>query len=226
MGLACLAAAGSATALKPRRRFSLAGDNKLDAVIPHRFGGWEEQPTNALVTPEEEGGLTARLYSQVVGRLYVNQSGDMVMLLIAYGNTQNDLLQLHRPEVCYPAFGFRIEDSTSVAIPLTKAVAIPGRALVASSPHRIEQILYWTRIGEHLPTDGRAQRVAKLSDQLAGVIADGILVRVSTITDDPHEGLMLNRKFAADLMMAVPVTARPMLVGTSASAKLSPETRV
>jgi EpsI family protein len=210
--------------LKPRRQLSLAGNNKLESVIPHRFGGWEAQPTDALVTPEEDGGLTARLYSQVVGRLYVNQSGDMIMLLIAYGDTQNDLLQLHRPEVCYPAFGFRIEDSAPVAIPLTNAVAIPGRALTASSPQRIEQILYWTRIGEHLPTDGRAQRIAKLSDQLAGVIPDGILVRVSTITDDPREGLILNRRFAADLMTAVPVKARPMLVGTPASAKLSTET--
>jgi EpsI family protein len=225
MGLACLAAAGSAAALIPRRRLSLDAGPKLDVAIPRRFAGWEEQPTDALITPDDDDSLAARLYSQIVGRLYVDPSGAMVMLLIAYGDTQNDLLQLHRPEVCYPAFGFTIDDNSRIDIPLAANVSIPGRALTASSTRRIEQILYWTRIGEHLPTDGREQRVAKLKDQFAGVIADGVLVRISTITDDPREGLAINQRFARDLMSAMPTSARPMLIGTDASVKLPPARR-
>lgn len=225
MGLACLVAAGSAAALTPRRRLSLAAGMKLDAAIPRRFAGWQEQQTDALITPEEEGSLAARLYGQIVGRLYVDPSGEMVMMLIAYGGTQNDLLQLHRPEVCYPAFGFSIDGNVQTDVPLAPGVAIPGRALTASSSHRIEQILYWTRIGEHLPTNGREQRLAKLNDQFAGVIADGVLVRISTISDDPREGLAVNRRFAKDLMSAIPSPVRPMLIGTQASAKLPPSLR-
>lgn len=221
MGLACLAAAGSAMALKPRRRMSLGGDAVLDEVIPRRFAGWTEQPTDALITPEDEDSLAARLYSQIVGRLYVNDAGAMVMLLIAYGDTQNDLLQLHRPEICYPAFGFTIARSFKARIPLAGSIAIPARALTASSPQRVEQILYWTRIGKHLPTDGREQRIAKLEDQFAGVVPDGILVRISMIGDSPTEGLDLNRRFARDLISAVPARDRAMLVGTEISRGLS-----
>lgn len=221
MGLACLVAAGSAMALKPRKRLSLGGDTQLDAIIPRRFGGWTEQPTDALVTPEDEDSLATRLYSQTVGRLYVNDEGTMIMLLIAYGDTQNDLLQLHRPEVCYPAFGFAITQSGKVQVPLARDVAIPSRALTASSTNRIEQILYWTRIGEHLPTDGREQRVAKLEDQFAGVVPDGILVRISVITEDAAEGLALNRSFASDLMKAIPARNWPMLIGTNSAARLA-----
>lgn len=217
MGIACLVAAGSAMALKPRRRLSLGGDTQLDVIIPGSFHGWTEQPTDALITPEGEDSLAARLYSQVVGRLYINGQGIMVMLLIAYGDTQNDLLQLHRPEVCYPAFGFAITQSAKVQIPLAGDVAIPARALTASSAQRVEQILYWTRIGEHLPTDGREQRIAKLEDQFAGIVPDGVLVRISVISEDAAEGLALNQSFATDLMNAIPARNRPMLIGTQAA---------
>lgn len=222
MGLACLAAAGSAAALKPRRRVSLAGNAKLDMLIPRKFAGWVEQPSDALVTPEDEDSLAARLYSQVVGRLYVNGAGQMVMMMIAYGDTQNDLLQLHRPEVCYPAFGFTITQSSKMSIPISDGVAIPARALTASSAQRIEQILYWTRIGEHLPTDGREQRIAKLEDQFAGIVPDGVLVRISTISDIRAEGMALNQRFARDLISVVPAGNRDMLIGTERAQDLAP----
>jgi EpsI family protein len=145
----------------------------------------------------------------------------MVMLLIAYGDTQNDLLQLHRPEACYPAFGFAITGSRKTLVPLANGVFVPARALTASSAQRVEQILYWTRIGEHLPTDGREQRIAKLEDQLAGIVPDGVLVRISMIADDAEQGLALNRAFATDLMKAIPARNRSMLIGTSAANRLS-----
>lgn len=220
MGIACMAAAGSAAALKPRQTLSLAGPNTLEQAIPNAFGDWVAQPSDAIITPDEEDSLVNKVYNQTVGRLYVKNSGEMVMLLIAYGGTQNDLLQLHRPEVCYPAFGFRIDHSAKAAVTLAPRVAIPGRALTASIPQRVEQILYWTRIGEHLPTDGREQRVAKLEDQFAGIIPDGILVRISTIGDDQLEGLALNRRFAMDLISAMAPPDRPMLIGTEAASAL------
>lgn len=217
MGLACMTAAGAALAYKPRLRLSLVGNAKLDQLIPRKFAGWSDRPTDALITPDDEDSLAARLYSQVVGRLYAGPSGAMVMLLIAYGNTQNDLLQLHRPEVCYPAFGFEISRSSKTVVPLDKNVTLPARALTAYSPQRTEQILYWTRIGEHLPTDGGEQRIAKLEDQFAGIIPDGVLVRISLISDDPAEALALGRKFARDLVYAVPATHRAALIGSQAA---------
>lgn len=221
MGIVCMGAAGAALALKPRRRLSLAGSVKLDQIIPRRFAGWTEQPSNALIRPDDEDDLAARLYSQVVGRVYAHSSGAAVMLLIAYGDTQNDLLQLHRPEVCYPAFGFQVEDSRKVAIPLASAVSLPARGLTATSTQRTEQILYWTRIGEHLPTDNREQRMAKLEDQFAGIIPDGVLVRLSLVSDNAAEALAINRRFASDMIYAIPAANRAMLIGTQAAQALS-----
>lgn len=221
MGAACLLAAGSAVALKPRNRISLLGDGQLEKLIPTSFSGWTEKPTDALITPEDEDSLASRLYSQIVGRLYVNDAGKMVMLLIAYGDTQNDLLQLHRPEVCYPAFGFSIVDNVREEVPLAPNVIIPARALTATSSGRVEHILYWTRIGEHLPTNGQEQRVAKLSDQFAGIIPDGILVRISTVGEDRDAALALNESFARDLVLAVAPRYRPALIGTDATGGLT-----
>src|SRR5690606_22844000 len=110
--------------------------------------GWTKRDTNAIVVPESEDSLSARLYSQTLGRLYTRGDNDFVMMLIAYGDTQNDTLQLHRPEVCYPAFGFELTQSSRTSIALDRNVSIPGRTLTASMPDRIEHITYWTRIGE------------------------------------------------------------------------------
>ena len=221
MGLACLGAAGAALALKPRRRVSLANGRRLDVAIPRRFAGWSERPTDALITPEDADSLATRLYSQIVGRLYVDGNGTMVMMLVAYGDTQNDLLQLHRPEVCYPSFGFSIARSEKAMIPLAPGADIPARSLTATSAQRVEQILYWTRIGEHMPTDGREQRIAKLEDQFSGIIPDGVLVRISMISDDAAEGLAVNRRFARDLLHAISPEDRAIFVGTGAAAALA-----
>lgn len=221
MGFACLAAAGAAYALQPRHRLALMGSKKLDDMIPRRFGRWNEQPSDAIVRPEDEDDLARRLYSQVVGRVYAHDTGLTVMLLIAYGDTQNDLLQLHRPEVCYPAFGFAIENNRRVDVPLGNRAVIPARALVAEGAQRIEHILYWTRIGEHLPTDNREQRLAKLEDQFSGIIPDGVLVRISIVGDDPDKALAINQRFAMDMVRAISPVDRASLIGSALARQLT-----
>lgn len=220
MGGACLFAAGSAVALTPRRHLSLIGDRKLDKLLPSSFAGWTEQQTNALIVPQDEDSLASKLYSQVLGRMYVKPGVGDVMLLIAYGDTQNDLLQLHRPETCYPAFGFQIVDSRATDIALPHALRIPGRAMTATSTARDEHILYWTRVGEALPQSGKEQRLAKFQAQLDGIVPDGVLVRISNNLYDPAEGLALNSAFASDMVMAMPPRYRAALVGSQVAQRL------
>lgn len=216
-----LGAAGGAYAWTPREKMSLLGSRDLERLIPKAFGQWSELPAQALVVPEEEDSLASQLYRQRVGRIYANPDGDAVMLLIAYGGTQSDSLQLHRPEVCYPAFGFNLRGITDVSIPLVAGAAIPGRQLVAASPIRTEQILYWTRIGEFLPVSGAEQRWARLRTQMGGAIPDGMLVRLSSLGTDPARGYALNRRLAADLMAAIGPDARRALVGTDLAKRLA-----
>lgn len=212
IGGACLAAAASAEAMRPRDRRSLLRGSKLETIIPKRFGGWRERPAEGLVTPQSEDALAAKLYTQSVGRFYEREDGALVMMLIAYGDTQSDSLQLHRPEVCYPAFGFTITENQVASYPLGPGLAIPGRNLTATSPGRDEHISYWTRIGEYLPTSNGEQRTAKLRQAFAGIIPDGVLVRLSSVGTEPAKAFDLNAVFAADLVRAVAPAARPALV--------------
>jgi EpsI family protein len=216
-----LGASAGAWAWTPRSKMSLLGSTQLEKLIPESFGQWRALPASALVVPEEEGSLASQLYSQRVGRIYANPDNEAAMLLVAYGDTQSDALQLHRPEVCYPAFGFDIRDITDVPVPLAPGLAIPGRRLVASSNMRTEQILYWTRIGEYLPASGSDQRWARLRSEMAGTIPDGVLVRISSLGADPARGFDLNRTLARDLMAAVSPAARRVLVGTAPARALT-----
>lgn len=220
IGGACLVTAGSAAAMRPRERMSLVNGAKLDKAVPKSFAGWQYRPSDAIVVPEDEDSLASRLYSELVTRLYTRGDSEFVMMLIAYGDTQNDLLQLHRPETCYPAFGFVVSDSRAAEIPLGDGASIPGRTLVASSPGRVEHISYWTRIGEAMPVNGSEQRVAKLRAQFSGVIPDGVLVRLSTSMREPAESFALNARFAADMVRAVGPALRPALVTTETARRV------
>ena len=212
-----LGASAGAWAWTPRTKMSLLAGEELEGLIPNAFGSWRALPASALVVPEEEGSLAAQLYSQRVGRIYANPDNEAAMLLIAYGDTQSDALQLHRPEVCYPAFGFQIHGEANVSIPIGTDSAIPGRSLIATSDQRTEQILYWTRIGEHLPVTGAEQRWARLRTEMTGTVPDGVLVRISSLGTDRQRGLELNRRLAAELMLTVSPAARRVLIGTEAA---------
>ena len=126
LGAPLLAAAAGAFALTPRNRLSLLGDKKLEDGIPLSIGPWRVTPSNAVILPEaEEGTLAARLYDQTVSRLYTSDTEVPVMLVVAYGSTQSDQLQLHRPETCYTAIGFEITTAQRIdSSPITWNIAV------------------------------------------------------------------------------------------------------
>jgi EpsI family protein len=221
IGGACLAAAAGAETLRPDTRVSLLADGeKLEDGIPRAFGAWRMREGDGVLAPESEDSLAAKLYNQTVARMYEGPGGGVIMLLIAYGNTQSDTLQLHRPEVCYPAFGFEVTGSRTARFDLGGGAAIPGRNLIALSPGREERISYWTRIGEYLPVDNDEQRRMRFRTALAGIIPDGVLVRVSNLQPSDAEGFGLNGRFVADFVRAVPPRLRPALVTTGTARQL------
>lgn len=215
LGAASFAAAGAAYQLKPRKRVSLLGARKLEDTVPMAFGPWTAEDFTNLVKPETVGKLAARLYSEIIQRVYHHEdTGDQIMVLIAYGDTQSDLLQLHRPESCYPAVGFQLLSSAEAPIPLRPTLAIPGRRVVAVKGDRKENIVYWTRLGEYLPTGSWGQRDARLRTAMQGYIPDGGLFRFSALGDDRAEAFKLLDGFVVDLMRAVPPAGRRGMVGT------------
>lgn len=209
-GAAGLAAAAVAWGLTPRRRLDLMQGTKLKDIVPERFGHWSARASDDLVQPKTEGTLAAKLYSDTLPRVYRHaRNGTEVMVLMAYGSTQSDLLQLHRPESCYPAFGYSIlQSATAVLRHRRGSVAV--RELLAQGPARAERILYWTRIGRALPLSARQQQLAKLELALEGYVADGLLARFSVISGD----FAFLSAFAAALLDEVAPTHLAALVGS------------
>lgn len=221
LGLPLLAAAGGAVALTPRNRLNLLNGKELEKLVPLSFAGWHVTPSNAVIMPEaREGSLADQLYSQTVSRLYLSEIDLPVMLVIAYGDTQSDQLQLHRPEVCYTAVGFEISTSEVVQVPVAPPKTLPARQLVATSNDRTEPILYWTRIGDFLPASGNEQRLMKLRTEMQGYVADGVLVRLSTVAEPTPETFAALQRFAKAMLDATDPVGVPALVGRPLAAAI------
>ena len=221
IGGGLIAAAASAEVMKPRKRLVLLPEGReLEDAIPKTIASWHKMDSDAFVLPKVPGSLADRLYNQTISRLYVSDSQAPVMLVIAYGAVQNDLLQLHRPEVCYSAVGFSISASRLTNVALNPIARLPARELTARSERRVEPILYWTRIGDDLPTDGAEQRRVKLRQQMNGFLADGILVRFSTVGEPSRETSADLALFARSMVLAVRPADRPALVGRPLAALL------
>ncbi len=220
LGGAMLSAAAGAMALTPHRHVQFLGTRKLENLIPRQIGEWTDHPSEAFILPRDPDSLSAQLYNDTVARLYTSPHSIPVMTVIAYGNVQNDQLQLHRPEVCYSAVGFQISSSTLADLQLARNVHLPVRELVATSDSRVEPICYWTRIGDAMPTTGTQQRWAKLQQQMNGVISDGVLVRMSTVGAPTPEVFSELRRFGTALVASIAAADRLVLIGPTLAASM------
>lgn len=202
--------------LRPRRTVRLFPDTKLEDTVPRAFGRWREHPGGAVVAPTTPDSLADRLYSATLTRIYYPEGQDAppVMLLIAYGGEQSDLLQLHRPESCYPAVGLAIAEREMGSVRLSRGGEVPSVFLSAVGQDRVEDIVYWTRLGEALPRTASEQRSDRLRAAMQGTVGDGILVRASTVRFENAPAWPYLANFLSELMSSIPGKARPGFVGT------------
>ncbi|HMD73522.1 MAG TPA: EpsI family protein [Steroidobacteraceae bacterium] len=222
--IAIVLAAILADALAPRALMArAAGPHDLGAVIPKRFAEWTFDPGIELVTPAPEipeGNADAQpelfgIYSQVVGRGYRNSSGDIVMLMVAYGPAQDFRLKAHRPELCYLASGFRITDKTDAEVPYrdgTRPIEITRLTAIKGS--RLEPVSYWMRVGDAVTRGVIERQLVRLEYGFHGIIPDGALIRTSTIGLSPEASFRLQNQFIRELLAAVPAEDLPFFTGT------------
>lgn len=206
------AAAGLAYWREPRGHMSSLGKGGLDKLIPTAIGPWRYQTSSGIVLPPPDA-LAKLLYDQQLARTYVADNEPPVMLVMAYGAGQSGALQVHRPEICYPASGYRLSHTERHDLTLDNGKSIPARSFTAESDTRTEQVLYWSRIADHLPTGWTAQRFAIMEENLRGNVPDGLLVRVSTVSPDSQASLATLSRFCRALMSAVAPANRAKLVG-------------
>lgn len=209
-----LLAAGSATvfARTPRENVDILGSRKLENIVPKRIGDWSFLTTSGLVVPTEDT-LSAALYSQLLTRVYTNGDEPPIMLLVAQSGGQSGILQIHRPEFCYPATGFQLSPIVPISLPSGDS-QIQANSLTATLPGRAEQIVYFTRVGSSMPLTWANQRLAVAIDNLKGVIPDAVLTRISTV-DVNHEAAMARLARFAEQMLAAMGANRSVLTTTS-----------
>lgn len=198
----------------------------LEAMIPRQFGGWREQVNVAaqVVNPEQAATLEA-IYSQTLSRFYVNGAGYRVMLSIAYGNDQSDQLQLHKPEVCYPAQGFRLEEVQRGTLDLLGQSAIAATRMSTHLGQRYEPVTYWTVVGDHVTTSGVNKKLTEMRYGLRGRIPDGMLVRVSSIDRDTARAHQIQAEFAAAMVAAIAPQNRARFAGLDPALSLNQNTQ-
>jgi len=209
-----LAAAATAEILVPRRAESKLGTQQLERVIPLVCGNWRAHSEPEDTAPERDDSLAHTIYDQVLVRHYRDAAENVITLLCAHGPRQTDTLQLHRPDECYPAFGFQLGPMSRETI--TRAGMNPLRLIhvAATTAQRHEQIAYWTRIGDELPTSAVTQRLAIIRAAIAGTHVDGLLMRVSNALPDAIAARALNSGFVRALLAAIPAQYLPILLGS------------
>jgi EpsI family protein len=187
----------------------------VEALTPDEIGRWRRVVGPEMVLPREDAG--SKFYEQEVARTYGGDGLPMVMLSIAYGSRQDERLEVHRPETCYPAQGFQLAEGRPAEVGLRQGMSIPARFLLARRPDRVEQILYWTRIGDMFPRSSVEQKLALLRSTVELKVPDGILVRISTLGEQVEDFSMMT-DFARRLLEASPIILKRALMGPLVSA--------
>ena len=209
-GLLALAS-GVGWARQPRVHNPVIPAEQFEGWVPKRFGDWSVQGSSGVVLPPPDS-LRDRLYDNLVTRRYQAPDQPTIMLLLTYNNRQDGVLQVHRPEVCYPVGGFTLSETTQFKLPVGER-QIPANFFTAVGPNRTEQVAYFTRLGGAFPRSWIEQRVAVAEENLAGRIPDGFMMRVSLLGTDPEQAMEVLHGFSERFITASPSALQELVFG-------------
>lgn len=212
---AALAAGAGALAMVPRAGVvEMTASMPLDTLFPPSFDAWK---IDADVIPLEIGAdmrkVVAEAYDQTLARTYVNRHGYQIMLSVAYGGRRNQGMDIHRPEVCYPAQGMALRRETHETVIGFGDAQLPVKRLVAGAGNRNEPITYWLVIGRSVASFGYGHRLALLKYGLTGHVPDGMLVRLSSIDNDEKRAFAEQGEFLHALLAAMTPDFRRRVMG-------------
>jgi EpsI family protein len=205
----------AAIALKPTH---YVADQKpalvLENVLPLSMPGWQQLENFQVAVPDPTvKEVIDATYSQTVTRGYINGQGQVVIMTVAYGRDQNsEETAAHRPEFCYVGAGFQVSDLGPRQLHL-EGVALTVRHVLAQRQDHQEKISYWVTLDEKATLPGMGRKLAQIGFGLRGLIADGMLVRVSTpgLADD--SALALHTQFLEQLHKQVPTIFKARVFG-------------
>lgn len=207
--LAC--ASGVAYARQPQVAAPVLKKATFERLVPSSFGAWTVFSDGGVVLPPPDT-LRDRLYDNLVTRVYQAPGAPLVMLLLAYNNAQDGVLQVHRPEVCYPVGGFQLSPTKKIQISLS-GNSVAANIFTAEAPGRVEQVMYFTRLGTAFPRSWIEQRMSVIKANLAGDIPDGMMMRVSVVGIDQQRANPILTEFTREFISASPLQLQKLLVG-------------
>jgi EpsI family protein len=210
IGLLFCSAAGVAAWRQPTQHVDYLGKAKLEDIVPKSIGRWKFVAASGLVVPPEDQ-LSKAIYSQMLTRVYAEGDNPPIMLLVAQSGSQTGVLQIHRPEFCYTASGFQVSAAPPQKI-AAGSKSLTATALDATIEGRTEHILYWTRIGNVMPESWKAQRWAVAEQNLLGIVPDAILIRISTINENPRAAREAIESFTGSMLESVAPNWRPVFI--------------
>lgn len=210
---AMIMCASAAYALTPRHKISqLQPMPILEEGVPQNFGDWHSVLGRfQVIDPAQKLTLT-KIYDQTLSRTYENSAGYRIMLSMAYGGNQRDELELHKPEVCYVAQGFLLNEKSRTQLQFATHT-IPVTRLNVTQGNRIEPVTYWATVGNTVVNNGYAKKLVEIRYGIAGKIPDGVLVRISSIDNDQQAAYRLHEQFATEFLAALPDAIKTKLLG-------------
>ncbi len=191
----------------------------LEAIFPQRLGEWQldrNQPV-AIVSPDVQQ-LLNQLYNQTLSRTYVNTAGYRIMLSVAYGGDQSKATRAHRPDVCYPAQGFQVLSNQDSSISVGSGT-LPVRHMVAQLGPRVEPVSFWFAVGDLVAVSSQQQTRAQWVYGVRGLVADGMLVRVSSIDPNIEQAYRIQDQFVRDMYAAFDPAWAPRVFGSQISGR-------
>lgn len=213
--LLCSSSAVFAYWLTPKLESQAMPEN-FEVSVPKQIGHWTEQPNPylqvGLVDTNDKD--TDQPYDRVLMRSYGDTEGDQVMLALAYAREQSQDVKIHRPDVCYQAQGFAIKSRKVQTLAMDDQHQVQIVRLEVAQPARLEVVSYWIRIGNEYPVTPLNMRMKILRDGLAGHVADGILVRASSIIEDETQApaaFARQEKFLRELVASMPANQASVL---------------
>jgi len=177
----------------------------FETIIPQELTDWTavEQSVNLIVDPTLQAAVD-KIYNTTLNRNYINEVGESVMLSIAYGIDQSDSMQVHKPEICYPAQGFVLKNQKYDSFSYAER-NIPIKQLDTQRNNRREFVTYWILVGNTIAKSNFNAKLIKLNYGFDGLIPDGLLFRVSSIGKgkDADKHYLLQKQFLRDLLSSL-----------------------
>lgn len=196
----------------------LAKPPPLEKVVLLQIDDWQNRPSSLsqVYVNTFSRILKDAIYDQNLMKAYEDKHGSQVMLAEALATEQRQEIKVHRPEVCYPAKGYKQIAMQPHEFELTSyAKLITGKQLILMNQNVMEAVSYWIKMGDSFPISGFEMRLKIRKEVLKGNLTDGVLVRASNIINQESQGraaYKVHKKFMTALVTAIHVTAPNLLV--------------